>query len=54
LVGYLNDLMQAQFGAKAIRYSLLVGPICAMLAGLIIWTSAKSLDTDTRRALEAE
>ena len=53
-VGYLNDLMQAQFGAKAIRYSLLVGPICAMLAGLIIWTSAKSLDTDTRRALEAE
>ena len=53
VVGYLNDLMQAEFGAGAIRYSLLVGPLCAILAGLIIGSAATTLAADTRRAVEA-
>ena len=52
-VGYLNDLMQAQFGTEAIRYSLLVGPLCAILAGLIIGSAAGTLVADTRRATES-
>jgi MFS family permease len=51
-VGYMNDLTQAQFGAHAIRYSLLVGPVFAFLAGVIIWFASRTLVADSHRALE--
>jgi len=52
-VGYMNDVTEAQFGALAIRYSLLVGPACALLAGLVIWIAARSIEADSKYALEA-
>lgn len=53
-VGYMNDLMQVRFGAEAIRYSLLSGPVFTLLAGLTIWTAARSLAADSRRAVESQ
>ena len=50
-VGYMNDVTQARFGDLAIRYSLLVGPACAFLAGLVIWMAARSIAADSRHAL---
>jgi hypothetical protein len=50
-VGVMNDATRAQFGEQAIRYSLLVGPACAVFAGLIIWTAARSIAADTQHAL---
>lgn len=50
-VGVMNDVTQARFGDLAIRYSLLVGPACAFIAGLIIWSAAKSIEADSRHAL---
>ena len=52
-VGYMNDVTQARFGDLAIRYSLLVGPACALLAGLVIWLAARSIEADSKHALEA-
>ena len=50
-VGYMNDVTQARFGALAIRYSLLLGPACALLAGVVIWMAARSIAADSRNAL---
>jgi predicted MFS family arabinose efflux permease len=52
-VGYMNDLMRVRFGAEAIRYSLLSGPIFTILAGMTIWAAAGSLAADSRRAVES-
>lgn len=50
--GYLNDAMTSIFGNTAIRYSMLMGALCAVVAGAFIWISSRYIVQDTRRALE--
>ncbi|MGZ3368882.1 MAG: spinster family MFS transporter [Caulobacteraceae bacterium] len=52
-VGYLNDQWAAAFGQEAIRYSLVVGSVCALIGGGFMVAAARSLSSDTARA-EAE
>ena len=40
-VGYLNDIWQARIGPTAIRYSLIVGAICAALGGIAFLFAAR-------------
>ncbi len=50
IVGYLNDVLNASYGDLAIRYSLIVGAVCAALGGAVLISASRSLDRDSRRA----
>jgi MFS family permease len=50
-IGYLNDVMAADFGAHAIRYSLLIGTGFALLGGILMWRGSRYVAADARRAL---
>lgn len=52
IVGYLNDLLNARYGGLAIRYSLIVGAVCAALGGATLISASRSLERDGRRAGE--
>lgn len=49
-VGYLNDRWAIAFGQEAIRYSLVLGSICAMVGGVFMLVGAWSIGPDTERA----
>jgi predicted MFS family arabinose efflux permease len=50
VVGRLNDVWRAQYGSLAIRYSMVVGACCALIAGLLIISGAGYFAHDARRA----
>ena len=50
IVGYLNDRLNASYGDLAIRYSLIIGAVCAALGGAVLISAARSLERDSRRA----
>jgi predicted MFS family arabinose efflux permease len=52
LIGNLNDMLNHQYGALAIRYSMLVVMACAVMGGLCFLAAARSLRQDTARAAE--
>ena len=41
LIGVVNDQLRSEYGALAIRYSLLSMPVCAALAGLSFWGAGR-------------
>jgi MFS family permease len=41
LIGVVNDQLKPEYGAMAIRYSLLSLPVCAALAGLSFWGAGR-------------
>jgi MFS family permease len=51
-VGWLNDHVLAQLGTEALRYSLLVAPVTALLAGLVFWRIEHHYAADQAGALE--
>lgn len=53
IVGFLNDALSASYGDLAIRYSLIVGAVCAALGGVAIISASHSLEADSHRAGEA-
>ena len=53
IVGYLNDQLQSQYGDVSIRYSLIVGAVCAALAGIGFLFASPSYPNDVRRAESA-
>ena len=52
VVGFLNDTLSASYGELAIRYSLIVGAVCAALGGAALIGASRSLEADSRRAGE--
>jgi MFS family permease len=54
VVGFLNDRLAAQFGDFAIRYSMLVIVLTALLAGLAFLLAARFIDEDLERARRSE
>ncbi len=52
-VGYLNDIMMSAFGDLAIRYSMTLGALCALIAAAITLMGSRYVVGDTRRAAEA-
>jgi MFS family permease len=52
IVGYLNDVLHASYGDLAIRYSLIVGAVCAALGGAVLVSASRTLERDSRRAGE--
>lgn len=52
IVGYLNDVLHASYGDLAIRYSLIVGAVCAALGGAVLISASRTLERDSRRAGE--
>lgn len=52
IVGALNDLLHPTLGDGAIRYSMLVIALTALLGGLLFLLSGRYLDADTGRALD--
>lgn len=54
VVGFLNDYLAPQFGNEAVRYSMLVIVVTAVLAGLIFLLAAKFIDDDVERARASE
>jgi predicted MFS family arabinose efflux permease len=46
LVGFLNDRLAADFGAEAIRYSLLSVALMGLVAGLLFWRASRTLLED--------
>ncbi|MCP4003918.1 MAG: MFS transporter [bacterium] len=50
VVGFLNDLLAAEYGELAIRYSLVVVALLGGLAGLFFWLASRSLREDLRAA----
>ena len=50
-IGYLNDLMTPDYGAHAIRYSLLIGTSFALLGGSLMWRGSRYIAADTQRAI---
>ncbi len=52
-VGYLNDVMTSAFGDLAIRYSMTLGALCAVIAAAISLIGSRYVVQDTRRAAEA-
>ena len=50
LIGRLNDMLSAQYGLLAIRYSMLVVMGCSVLAGLSFLAASAFIVQDTRRA----
>jgi MFS family permease len=51
-VGYLNDLLGNEYGAEAVRYSLLVAAVATVAAALFFIWAAQSIRADIRRAAE--
>ena len=52
IVGFLNDVLSASYGDLAIRYSLIVGAVCAALGGAVLIGASHSLEADSHRAGE--
>ncbi|MBL8552474.1 MAG: MFS transporter [Hyphomonadaceae bacterium] len=52
-VGYFNDRLDPVFGPQAIRYSLLIMAVTAILAGFSFWAAARFYERDAARASEA-
>jgi len=50
IVGMLNDALAPQLGAQAVRYSLLVGAVTPIIAGILFWFAGERLETDSARA----
>jgi MFS family permease len=50
LVGYLNDRLRVVHGELAIRYSLIVGAVCAALAGAFLLRAGRAFGADSQRA----
>jgi MFS family permease len=46
IVGMLNDALAPEYGAQAIRYSLLVGALTPMIAGAMFWLAGDRLARD--------
>jgi hypothetical protein len=46
MVGFLNDLYAAQYGAEAIRYSLLTITATSILGALFFYLSSRALPAD--------
>ena len=52
-VGLLNDLLQAEFGERAIRYSLLIVALSPVLAAACFWRAATHYGAMRNSAVEA-
>ena len=50
VVGALNDVLKADFGAQAVRYSLLLTAVTTMLGALLFIVAARSIRGDIKRA----
>jgi len=50
IVGMLNDALAPELGAHAVRYSLLVGAVTPIMAGVMFWLAGNRLETDSARA----
>ena len=50
VVGALNDVLKADFGAQAVRYSLLSTAVTTMLGALLFVVAARSIRDDIKRA----
>jgi MFS family permease len=50
IVGILNDALAPELGEKAVRYSLLVGAVTPILAGILFWLASNRLEADAARA----
>ena len=50
-IGYLNDILTPALGSVAIRYSLLLGPVFAVLASILIAQGSRYVVTDIQRAM---
>jgi len=46
IVGMLNDALTPELGATAIRYSLLLGAVTPVLAGVMFWLAGEKLEAD--------
>src|SRR3954452_271213 len=51
VVGMLNDVLKADFGANAVRYSLLSAAVTTTLGALLFVWAARSISADIRRAV---
>ncbi|MCW2337249.1 MFS family permease [Sphingobium sp. B2D3A] len=51
VVGYLNDVLHPTLGDVAVRYSMLVIVVTALLAGVMFLLAGRSLEADAKRAL---
>ena len=52
VVGYLNDVLKAAYGAEAVRYSLMVAAVTTVAASLFFLWGAQSIRADIKRAAE--
>jgi MFS family permease len=52
VVGYLNDVLKATYGAEAVRYSLMTAAAATVLASLFFVWGAQSIRADIKRATE--
>jgi hypothetical protein len=50
VVGGLNDVLKADFGAQAVRYSLLSTAVTTMLGALLFVVAARWIRADIKRA----
>jgi predicted MFS family arabinose efflux permease len=50
LVGMLSDALTPQFGQTALRYALLMSVFTALLAGVLMWRGARSIESDITKA----
>jgi MFS family permease len=50
LIGLFNDLLEPRFGELAIRYSMLILAVTAVIAGLLFWLAARTIVADNLRA----
>lgn len=46
IVGMLNDALTPELGANAVRYSLLLGAVTPVLAGVMFWLAGERLEAD--------
>jgi MFS family permease len=53
LIGLLNDVLEPRFGDYAIRYSMLILAATAVIAGLLFWLAARTIEADNLRASES-
>jgi hypothetical protein len=50
VVGALNDLLKVDFGAQAVRYSLLATAVTTVLGALLFVVAARWIRDDIKRA----